>query len=615
MPVPSNLPRPYGGFVSPTQAPKINPAIGFGATLGAASVIGLVNAITDGIGQAGANNWRDNLIAQFNNFDQQFRQGFRQEFPVSNGTQYGGKLTEVQFRPVGVLSDGTIMRGQLLSFEQGLATAARDVISFNFGIRNGRWTTYFITTRGEQIDRSAFSGLFQGGTEVYPTFYLEDVVIKSDGATTSEPNTETKPDGEPKKTGFHFPFLNITNIFNFAPTPTPTRSPERTPTSTPTPTPTPQPTPNPNGRPTPQPTPQPNSNPTPTPNREGDNRRAPLLPPQPTPTPTDPNAPPKPDASADNKLTWIVGALGTLLAAVLLLPKINDIRQASKQGTCDAFQPNECGDTAIKRSTEPISNKVSAVSSTVGAILGLVQALTNGFSRLYTALGVDRALNILTTATVLHNALMLSKDIGETLGSTVDNVVNVLGFKWKNEDGDSVEFSELIGQNATAAIISIVGAERYAELTLSWQKASAIFSTGANILNTTQSLLDPLSSAIEYGMENVSKIGNGLKEDGVVSENAYPHMSETVRARSVNRFERLGDTLEGAENVASSLEQTTGSIVSARDDLRQLREDKAAFDLTVEQLKTQNDEQLAEIKEKLKPVADVDLVKADDDDD
>lgn len=51
-------------------------------------------------------------------------------------------------------------------------------------------------------------------------------------------------------------------------------------------------------------------------------------------------------------------------------------------------------------------------------------------------------------------------------------------------------------------------------------------------------------------------------------------MDETIRARRVNRFERLNDTLEGAENISSNLSSVTGSAVSVKEDFTQLREDQ-----------------------------------------
>jgi len=186
---------------------------------------------------------------------------------------------------------------------------------------------------------------------------------------------------------------------------------------------------------------------------------------------------------------------------------------------------------------------------------------------------IDRTLAVMNLATNIHNAAMLTRDIGETLGSVVDNVISLTPLRFTNSEGSQVQFTDFVGSNFRAFLVSVLGAENYVSLVLQWQKANTIYHSAMGVLNTTQSMIDPISSAVEYGMENVSKIGNSLKEDGVVSENAYPAMDETIRARRVNRFERLNDTLEGAENIASNLSSVTSSAVSVKEDWKQLRED------------------------------------------
>lgn len=324
----------------------------------------------------------------------------------------------------------------------------------------------------------------------------------------------------------------------------------------------------------------------------------------PTPKPNTPNAP-----ATDNydtaKILLGIGALAGTVTALkvgsdLLVnnslsntPKIDQIAQNTtntnqqtnaKQGVCDAMQPSQCGFEGVKQATaeatEPIKDQTVANAGAISAIASLLNTIwefmQNRIGKILQILNntvVDRTLAVMNLVTNIHNAALLTRDIGETLGSVVDNVIGLTGLRFTNSEGSQVGFTDVIGSNFRGFLIQVLGAERYVELTLNWQKASMILNSAAQVLNTTQSMLDPISSAVEYGMENVSKIGNSLKEDGVVSENAYPAMDETIRARRVNRFERLNDTLEGAENIASNLSNVTSSAVSIKEDYKQLRED------------------------------------------
>ena len=308
----------------------------------------------------------------------------------------------------------------------------------------------------------------------------------------------------------------------------------------------------------------------------------------PTPKPNTPNAP-----ATDNydtaKILLGIGALAGTVTAF----KIDQIAQNTtntnqqtnaKQGVCDAMQPSQCGFEGVKQATaqatEPIKDIATANNGLLANLLTLLNNvwtfMQNNLNKILQLLNnsvVDRTLAVMNLATNIHNAAMLTRDIGETLGSVVDNVISLSPLRFTNSEGSQVQFTDFIGSNFRSFLVSVLGAENYVSLVLQWQKANTIYHSAMGVLNTTQSMIDPISSAVEYGMENVSKIGNSLKEDGVVSENAYPAMDETIRARRVNRFERLNDTLEGAENIASNLSSVTSSAVSIKEDYRQLRED------------------------------------------
>jgi hypothetical protein len=255
---------------------------------------------------------------------------------------------------------------------------------------------------------------------------------------------------------------------------------------------------------------------------------------------------------------------------------------------------------------EKLDQKFDLNTTATTAILGN-QATQNGVlasivsfvSRIYNNQFVHSSLSFMTTMTTIHNAAMLSRDVAETLGTVVDNSVNLSGQKLKDTDGNDINFTSWVGTNIRAIIVQLIGADKYVQLALQWQKANTIYHSAMAVANTTQSMLDPISSAVEYGMENVSKIGNSLKEDGVVSENAYPAMDETIRARRVNRFERLNDTLEGAENIASNLSSITSSAVSVKEDYKQLREDSKELRDKASAFNTADSEARAALKAEL----------------
>jgi hypothetical protein len=337
-----------------------------------------------------------------------------------------------------------------------------------------------------------------------------------------------------------------------------------------------------------------------------------IKPPVPAIRPPVPPPSPRPPSSDDDIRTKLVQLIG-ITTLINSNTEPSQQRNNAKEGTCDALQSPQCTKGVEDRIKDPINQNIDAKTAALGAnqaaqdvalgnIIATQATHTGFFGKILSVLNntvIDRTLAVMNLATNIHNAAMLTRDIGETLGSVVDNVIGLTGLRFTNSEGAQVQFTDLLSSNFRAFLVSVLGAENYVSLVLQWQKANTIYHSAMGVLNTTQSMLDPISSAVEYGMENVSKIGNSLKEDGVVSENAYPAMDETIRARRVNRFERLNDTLEGAENIASNLSSVTSSAVSVKEDWKQLREDSKDLKDKASAFNTADSEARAALKAEL----------------
>jgi hypothetical protein len=343
-----------------------------------------------------------------------------------------------------------------------------------------------------------------------------------------------------------------------------------------------------------------------------------LISPLTPPTVAKPQGVPNTPSSVDlGNIATVLGTIGLGVTAIAQKTDKIDSQTTpeaqqtnAKQGVCDAMQPQQCGFEGVKQATTeataPIKDQAIANGGAISSVLNLLatvwEFLQNRIGKILSILNnsvVDRSLAVMNLAANIHNAAMLTRDVGETLGSVVDNTLSLLNLRFTNSEGVQLPFTDFIGSNFRSLLISVLGVENYTSLVLNWQKANTIYHSAMAVVNTTQSMLDPISSAVEYGLENVSKIGNSLKEDGVVSENAYPAMDETIRARRVNRFERLNDTLEGAENIASNLSSITSSAVSVKEDYKQLREDSKDLKDKASAFNTADSEARAALKAEL----------------
>ncbi|MCZ8056094.1 MAG: hypothetical protein O9329_15400 [Microcystis sp. LE19-12.2C] len=117
---------------------------------------------------------------------------------------------------------------------------------------------------------------------------------------------------------------------------------------------------------------------------------------------------------------------------------------------------------------------------------GLSGYLQDRFTKLWNSRVIDRALNLMSVGASLHNAIMLSRDLGTTLIETTGNVLAAVGIK--NADGEAFDFNTIIGETVENFVKSAVGSENYTKLKQTWVKANRILTAGANLIDSVRSM-------------------------------------------------------------------------------------------------------------------------------
>jgi hypothetical protein len=349
------------------------------------------------------------------------------------------------------------------------------------------------------------------------------------------------------------------------PQPAPPSQPYRPPQPFPLPNPNPDPFPRPDApplaEPQPEPDPQPTSQPAPYPNSRPDESplpfpplipaRAPTPTATPTPTPSTPSGPsaPPPSGRQGNRCpcsSVVIGNVGQ---------QLNPISQAQ----------------------EAIRNNTILSAGADAAILARLAQMQTFAEKAWKNTKLDKLINLLTLISVLHNAAMLSRNVGETIGELASNMLATVGVK--DATGSQLDINELVGTSVRRFVQSVVGVEVYTDVSTAWKKSSRIVSSAANIVYTVRGLHDTSKDVMEWTAENTGKIGNALKRWGVVGERAYPWMSERVKAQDAYRrkFERVTQGLEGLEDTASSLSQVTSNTREIQEEYTELKQQKDAF--------------------------------------
>jgi hypothetical protein len=271
------------------------------------------------------------------------------------------------------------------------------------------------------------------------------------------------------------------------------------------------------------------------------------------------------------------------------------IETAAKNGTCQSLAGGcSTGVNYGDRISSAATNSSAANTILQAAdltLLGIIDSklgtqIPNGgiggfLQRAFQATRLDKIINALTLITTLHNAAMLSRNLGQTLGDLTAQALTTIGIK--DENGGALDINGEIGSQVNNLMSTILGADTWAGTKLAWHRANAILSSANQIMWTVRSIADSAREVTEWIANNTGKIGNALKRFRVVGENAYPHMAENVTHQNawmlkVQRYREGVDTLDDA---ATSFQGVLGEVQNIQQEAGELTEQKQRFDAAI----------------------------------
>lgn len=237
-----------------------------------------------------------------------------------------------------------------------------------------------------------------------------------------------------------------------------------------------------------------------------------------------------------------------------------------------------------------------------GKLTSLVSNFDNFKDKFFKNTVVDRALKIIDTTLLIHNATMLSRDLVETLGGVIDLSLQALGLNIKStdENGNEIQlqFTDYLGKSIKDFIVDIVGSDAYRNAVLTWRSFNRIYQTGANLLYNVRDLIDESSDYSERGLEQINKWMNVAKRDGLVAENAYPTQPENVppKSRARKAISNYENNLEAAETALDNIAQIASVPITISSNLVEINESNNEFKAALNQNSDDIDEELTDSK-------------------
>jgi predicted nucleic acid-binding Zn-ribbon protein len=207
---------------------------------------------------------------------------------------------------------------------------------------------------------------------------------------------------------------------------------------------------------------------------------------------------------------------------------------------------------AIVKRTEPIIKSINTKQDLLGNALKGFQDFSE---KAWKATQFDKVLAIMNFVLATHNAMMLSRNLVSTLGEAASTTLRFL--KVKSPTGGDIDVNQVIGTSITNYLNQIFGAANIAATKATFAKYNRILTAANGVMMGLRQIKDASIEAAEIGFGWVAKIGNAMKIQGMLEEDAFPWMKEQPGFRQhYQGFRNKVDNFDTAASQANAFVST-----------------------------------------------------------
>lgn len=250
----------------------------------------------------------------------------------------------------------------------------------------------------------------------------------------------------------------------------------------------------------------------------------------------------KGDISKDVE-TKVAGVIGATVSPQLTnlsnLVAPAAIASATATGVCNQTGAGGCLANNIRN---PLQRGIDAVNQNLEALLGAqnfalntqilttVTATQEFLGKAWNSTAIDKTLNAANTVLAFHNAAMLSRNLGESVGDTISLGLNALPIQAFDES--PIDISQWVGDRATSIGNALVGAENLETLGNGINSFNRILVAGQGMISAVGGVKNALQEGQEIIVNRVGVLGNTFLEQGIFEEDSYPWMNIETNFRS-----------------------------------------------------------------------------------
>lgn len=285
-----------------------------------------------------------------------------------------------------------------------------------------------------------------------------------------------------------------------------------------------------------------------------------------------PNGEPKVTQQEEKKVTQAAPPTSCEISNACVINKLGDAQRQNNN--------NYSGVTAALQGID--LSALAVINDKLGP--QLPGGISGYFKAAWEATKMDKVLNMINTLLLVHNAAMLSRNLGETLGDAASAVLQFLGIK--DHEKNTIDVNEVLGKSITDLIKSILGEEVYTGVSKQWNLYNRIITAGMGVVAAIQNMVNAALDGLNTIGSWIAKMGNRAQEQGMVDDRSWKWMDETPNfrnptARFLEKVENLEDAADSVYMLVSSgievqqaYTEATQATTTLLDTLKKFDEDK-----------------------------------------
>ena len=227
---------------------------------------------------------------------------------------------------------------------------------------------------------------------------------------------------------------------------------------------------------------------------------------------------------------------------------------------------------ALKRIQKGVTENSEKLGPQIKSKFGKKIGIAGRLSNMWRTSLVSQVLNALNTVLLLHNAMMLSRNLLESAGDFMSLTIQVIQRKFFGVDPDEtppIDVNELVGQGFNGLMNDLLGEELWQQVLIKINSWSRIVTAASNVIYSVRNMFDGVTGAIETAANNTGRIGNALLNSRVVQQCSYSFMPTNTRAQT-GRGAGLFNFINNATEIPDLGSTVMGEIIGVDDEAREM---------------------------------------------